>query len=68
RFVDTLRLFKRAVSWGGYESLIFPSAVKGGNSGNAAFDDISLIRLHVGLEAAEDLIEDLDNALQRISN
>jgi cystathionine beta-lyase/cystathionine gamma-synthase len=67
-FVDTLKLFKRAVSWGGYESLIFPSAVKGGGSGNAAFDDISLIRLHIGLEAAEDLIEDLDNALRCIGN
>jgi cystathionine beta-lyase len=66
RFVDTLTLFKRAVSWGGYESLIFPGAVKGGNSGNAAFDDVSLIRLHVGLEAAEDLIADLDRALQCI--
>jgi cystathionine beta-lyase len=68
RFVDTLRLFKRAVSWGGYESLIFPGAVKGGGSGNAAFDDISLIRLHIGLEAAEDLIEDLDNALRHVGD
>jgi cystathionine beta-lyase/cystathionine gamma-synthase len=64
RFVDALRLFKRAVSWGGYESLIFPAAVKAGQSGNAAFDDVNLIRLHIGLEAPEDLIEDLDGALR----
>ncbi|MDR0452248.1 MAG: aminotransferase class I/II-fold pyridoxal phosphate-dependent enzyme [Treponema sp.] len=63
RFVDALKLFKRAVSWGGYESLIFPNAVKGGNPASAG---ISLVRLHVGLEAAEDLIGDLDNALRGI--
>jgi cystathionine beta-lyase len=67
-FVDALKLFKRAVSWGGYESLIFPSAVKGGSSGNASFDAVGLIRLHVGLEAPEELIADLDNALRYIGS
>jgi cystathionine beta-lyase/cystathionine gamma-synthase len=63
RFVDALRLFKRAVSWGGYESLVFPGAVKRAEEDPAK---LSLIRLHIGLEAAADLIADLDGALAHI--
>jgi cystathionine beta-lyase/cystathionine gamma-synthase len=55
RAVDRLGTFRIGVSWGGYESLVFPSLVtKDG--------DPSIIRLHVGLEKTETLIRDLDQA------
>ncbi len=53
--VDRLKFFRIGVSWGGYESLVFPSLV--GKDG-----DPSVLRLHVGLEESETLIEDLDRA------
>jgi cystathionine beta-lyase len=65
-FVDSLKLFKRAVSWGGYESLIFPNAVKYQNPAECPADRIGLIRLHIGLEEPDDLIDDLENALKHI--
>lgn len=65
-FTDTLTMFKRAVSWGGYESLIFPSAVGKFPGGVIPDDRVSLIRLHIGLESADLLITDLDKALEAI--
>ena len=60
-FVDKLHFFKKAVSWGGYESLIFPYAV----SHPDAPDNLkSLVRIHIGLEDSDLLIEDLENALK----
>ena len=64
QFTNSLTLFKRAVSWGGYESLVFPEAVK--YTDNEQKEDISLIRIHVGLEEKEALKEDLDKALSLI--
>jgi cystathionine beta-lyase len=67
-FVDALRLFQLGVSWGGYESLVYPAAI--GHSAppgpNAQRDfgvSPQLIRLHVGLEDPDDLIRDLAGAL-----
>ncbi len=67
RFTNRLRLFKRAVSWGGYESLIFPAAVKYDDSKQIPDDKISLIRCHAGIEDVDLLIEDIKQALQVIS-
>ena len=53
--VDGLRFFRIGVSWGGYESLVFPLL--------AANGDPRLLRLHIGLENTDSLIEDLDKAL-----
>jgi cystathionine beta-lyase len=59
-FVESLELFGIGYSWGGYESLAIPvdpirtvSEPPGTN----------LVRLHVGLEDPDDLIEDLASAL-----
>jgi cystathionine beta-lyase/cystathionine gamma-synthase len=70
RFCDRLVLFRLGVSWGGYESLVFPAVAGLGQSGgpNALRDfGISdrLVRLHVGLEEPADLIADLDRALDQ---
>jgi len=55
-----VRVFKRATSLGGVESLIEHRAVTEGPSSPVPGD---LLRLSVGIEAAGDLIADLDSAL-----
>jgi cystathionine beta-lyase/cystathionine gamma-synthase len=70
RLCDALRLFKLGVSWGGHESLAFPAAAGLAQQGAAnplAFFGVSpaTIRLHIGLEDAEDLWSDLAQALAR---
>jgi cystathionine beta-lyase/cystathionine gamma-synthase len=66
-FVNSLHLFKRAVSWGGYESLVFPAAVKFADDQEIPAGKLPLIRLHIGLEDADELISDLKQALEKIS-
>ena len=67
-FVDSLRLFRLGVSWGGYESLVYPSLLNhltGAADGAARSFEVprALVRLHVGLEDPADLIDDLSRAL-----
>ncbi|MCW3128097.1 MAG: cystathionine beta-lyase [Bacteroidetes bacterium] len=67
KFCEALKYFKMAVSWGGHESLIMPAC---------AFYPISyegtrtypadMVRLYIGLEDAEVLINDLKQALSCI--
>ncbi|ANM32154.1 hypothetical protein ABI59_08540 [Acidobacteria bacterium Mor1] len=67
RVIDRLRYFHTAVSWGGVESLaVAPAAKTSGGPANADAMGIppGLIRLSVGLEPPELLIEDLDRALR----
>lgn len=64
-FVDSLRLFKRAVSWGGYESLVFPAGVKFADDAVPA-ERLGLIRLHAGIEEVDLLLEDVHNALEAV--
>ncbi len=69
RFLEGCELFTMAYSWGGFESLILANqpqeiarirpAVQRSLSG-------TLIRVHIGLEAVEDLIADLENAFAQI--
>jgi cystathionine beta-lyase/cystathionine gamma-synthase len=66
-FCDSLKHILMAVSWGGHESLIIPSIA---SVSNEDYDNENprhqLIRLYVGLEDAEYLIKDLEQALARI--
>lgn len=64
-FVDSLKMFKRAVSWGGYESLVYPDAAH--YPGDPPEDRVSLIRFHIGLEDREALAVDVQRALSTIS-
>ncbi|WP_062013946.1 PLP-dependent transferase [Aureimonas sp. AU4] len=69
RFADTLKLFKLGVSWGGHESLCVPGRVvlsqnQGPNSGHAFGISQRSVRLHVGLEGAGALRNDLDAAIR----
>ena len=66
KLTDSVKFFKRAVSWGGYESLFDPCLVKYGIDGPCPEEKISLIRVHAGLEDLELLKADLAQALDGI--
>jgi cystathionine beta-lyase/cystathionine gamma-synthase len=59
RFCESLRVFRMAVSWGGYESLILPAII---------FTDTphprNMIRIYCGLEGSNLLIRDLEGAFE----
>lgn len=66
RFCNALKRFLMTVSWGGYESLAFPvCAVFPADSPlrPAGGVPLSLVRLSIGLEAADLLVADLAQAL-----
>jgi cystathionine beta-lyase len=62
-FVDRLELFGIGFSWGGYESLATPVDPYRTVSKAPASN---LVRLHIGLEDADDLIEDLADSLSKL--
>jgi cystathionine beta-lyase/cystathionine gamma-synthase len=69
RFADALRFFKLGVSWGGHESLVVPAQVVRVQAAgpNSAIDfgvSERIVRLHVGLEGQEALVEDLSQAIR----
>jgi len=64
--LDGMRLFRMGWSWGGFESLIIPANVE---RAKRIFPwDVGgpYLRLHVGLENAEDLIADLAEGFARL--
>ncbi len=67
RFIDALRTFHIGVSWGGPESLVI-SPSRGDNAERLASLGMppALVRLSIGLEGAETLIDDLDQALAQL--
>lgn len=69
-FCDSLRLFKLGVSWGGHESLVVPAAIAHEQAAgpNPLVDfgvSPRIVRLHVGLESAPALIDDVTRALKQ---
>jgi len=62
-FVETLQYFHIGYGWGGYESLVMffkeirSDAIKNPNQ--------YLVRLFIGLEEPEDLIDDLKQAIEK---
>jgi cystathionine beta-lyase/cystathionine gamma-synthase len=66
RFCNSLKHFFLAVSWGGHESLVIPSAVgfKPEDFDATNFNH-RLVRLYVGLEEPNYLIADLKQALEK---
>jgi len=65
-FVDSLSLFGIGTSWGGFESLVMPAIPHRLRGLPRQPDEGRLVRLHIGLEDPEDLIDDLAQALGRI--
>lgn len=66
KFCDGLKRFLMATSWGGYESLIFPICALGASKSFENPLPWNLVRLYIGLEDADLLIEDLKQALDGI--
>lgn len=65
-FIDHLKHFKKAVSWGGFESLaISPHFGQYDEVKNKGVSK-GIIRISVGLEPVELLIKDLENALKNV--
>lgn len=69
RLIDRLRLFGKGCSWGGYESLAL-CPLYHADAAELSFLGMeksrALVRIHCGLEGADNLIEDLSQALQAI--
>lgn len=65
RIAESLHLFTLAESLGGVESLVeIPAAMTHASAADSPLEvDPALIRLSVGLEAAQDLLDDLEAAL-----
>lgn len=65
--LDGMRYFKMGWSWGGYESLMIPFNARKQRSVTKWTHDGPGLRLHVGLEAIEDLIADLEAGFARLN-
>jgi len=65
-FCDSLKRFLMATSWGGYESLVFPICALGASKSFENPLPWNLVRLYIGLEDADLLIEDLKQALDKM--
>jgi cysteine-S-conjugate beta-lyase len=68
RFVNHLKLFGMGFSWGGFESLVMPCLCDNmmrQYDENVRKNDC-VIRMHIGLEDAQDLQNDLEQALDLI--
>ncbi|HEX2763549.1 MAG TPA: cystathionine beta-lyase [Allosphingosinicella sp.] len=64
-FVDGLELFGIGYSWGGFESLALPADPGRIRTATRWQAEGPLVRLHIGLEDVDDLIEDLAAGLAR---
>ena len=65
RFIEALELFGLGYSWGGYESLVVPADPERIRTATRWESEGPLVRLQIGLEDPDDLIEDLAAALGR---
>lgn len=63
RLIDSLELFGIGYSWGGFESLATPADTEHLRTATERDYGGPLVRLHIGLEDADDLIADLERAL-----
>jgi cystathionine beta-lyase len=66
RMVDGFRLFRLGASFGGFESLVTVPHPEQNRTVRPWDEKGVLLRLHVGLEAVEDLIADLEDGLARL--
>jgi cystathionine beta-lyase len=63
-FVDGLAHFGLGWSWGGFESLVIPAHIK--RTARPFTAEGPVLRIHAGLEDADDLIADLELGLERL--
>ena len=66
-FLDTLELFGIGPSWGGYESLATPFNCAPARTATRWEPGGPTVRFHIGLEAVEDLIVDLERGFAALA-
>ena len=67
KFTNSLKIFERGCSWGGFESLAIAYTYNWDEEQLAYFGlSKSIVRLHCGLEGTDNLIADLSQALDKI--
>lgn len=62
---ESLKYFQIAVSWGGYESLVFPVCALSEQHNSGQVSD-KLVRFSIGLEEPEVLMNDLESAFEKL--
>lgn len=67
RLIDGLRLFGLGASWGGYESLVTMTNMRGARSVTDWSGHGQIVRLHIGLEDPVDLIGDLQQGFAALA-
>ena len=68
KFCESLKHIMMAVSWGGHESLVIPKCAGLKPSDfDPANKEHRYVRMYVGLEDAEYIIKDLDQAISAIN-
>ena len=66
-FLDALQLFGIGASWGGYESLAIPFDCTPVRTATRWQPGGPTVRLHIGLEAVDDLLTDLDRGFAALA-
>jgi cysteine-S-conjugate beta-lyase len=66
--LDGMEIFRMGFSWGGFESLLFPEQPKPIRTAQKWEETGFSLRLHIGLEDAEDLKADLADGLKRLGS
>ena len=66
RMFDQMEFFAMGHSYGGYESLLIPSKLQYFRKSDVESYTSTILRLYVGLEDCDDLIQDLDKGLTRL--
>ncbi|MEJ6782894.1 cystathionine beta-lyase [Aminobacter sp. Piv2-1] len=64
-FIEELRLFRIGASWGGLHSLVAPVQLEGARTVAPWREKGPLLRFSIGLEHADDLLEDIEIGLDR---
>ncbi|MGB3210998.1 MAG: cystathionine beta-lyase [Desulforhopalus sp.] len=65
KFIDSLKLFQLGYSWGGYKSLLTAAKVR--RATPSRYAGKTIVRLSIGLEDCDDLIEDLENGFSMLT-
>lgn len=66
QMIDALSLFGLGASWGGFESLVIPADLASSRVMSDWNQRGVVVRVHIGLEDPDDLIEDLHQAFQTL--
>lgn len=66
KMLDGMQIFRLGFSWGGFESLLFPEQPQPIRTAQKWEESGFSLRLHIGLEEADDLKTDLADGLKRL--